>query len=89
MKPEALCTCTGGPPGPEMMRLSVGGLNRYFLCTRCKAIREEGCRRDGTIAHVRRHQVGREALSQTVRQQAKKILDLLGYEQMSRFDEDG
>ena len=68
-----------------MMRLSVGGLNRYFLCTQCQTIREEVCRVDGTIATVRYHQSSSQVLSQTVRQQAKELLDLLSYEQMRLF----
>jgi hypothetical protein len=72
-----------------MVRVIVGGLNRYFLCTACKTIREEMCRVDGTIAVVRYHRSSSQALSQTVRQQAQKLLDWLGYEQKPLFDEDG
>jgi hypothetical protein len=72
-----------------MVRVIVGGLNRYFLCIKCKTIREEVCRVDGTIAVVRYHRSNSQALSQTVRQQAQKILDLLGYEQRPLFDKDG
>ena len=63
---EAVCNCTRKSPWPEMQRLSVGGLNRYFLCTQCENVREEVCRPNGMIVKVRYHQIESEVLSKTV-----------------------
>ena len=82
IRPEAVCDCTGRPPWPVMTRLHVGGLNRYYLCPECGAIREEICQPDGTITAVHIHRTP-EALSQAVRQQARQLRQQPKAKQMS------
>ena len=51
MKP--VCSCTNSAPWPIMARLAMGGLNRYYICPRCGAIREEVCDTAGLVVAVR------------------------------------
>lgn len=70
-RPEAICTCTGNPPWPAMMRLHVDGLNRYYVCLECGTIREEICESEGTIAYVRIYEAGSEELPAVVVEQVR------------------
>ena len=85
MTHNTYCDCTGSAPWPAMTRLSVGGLNRYYLCYECERVREESGRPDGTIAGVRYHDLASEALSRAAREQAEELLRLRGYEQGNLF----
>jgi hypothetical protein len=35
------CDYTSSPPWPAMVRLHAGGPNRYYVCPKCCAIRED------------------------------------------------
>ena len=87
MAHNTYCDCTGSTPWPVMVRLSVGGLNRYYLCYGCERVREEIGRPDGAIAGVQYHKLASETLSRTAREQAEELLRLRGYEQGSLFED--
>ena len=83
------CDCTG-PPWPAMTRVHVGGnLSRYYLCRRCRTIREDQGRPDGTLTgKVRYHHLESADLPAAVVEQARPILDGPSYGQLSLFGGD-
>ena len=69
-----------------MVRLAVGGLNRYYICPRCQAIREEVCDRAGLILGVRTYaEPWPELGSEAAREQARAFLQSHAGRQLGLF----
>ena len=80
------CDCIG-PPWPEMRRLQVGGLSRWFVCPECRVIKEqvfEGAIIIGTMWYK-----DWSELTQLVQSQAQNALETHREpEQLALFEED-
>ena len=68
-----------------MTRLSVGGLNHYYLCYECERVRQEARRPDSSLIDVRYYKLTNPMLSRTAKEQAEELLRLRGYQQGSLF----
>jgi hypothetical protein len=80
------CDCTGKAPWPAMLKLSVAGQGRFYLCRECGAVREEVCRVDGTVIEIHYHDSADAAdLSPVVLEQVRAILDAPEFEQLALF----
>jgi len=87
-KTEAYCDCVGTPPWPAMMRLHGGAPNRYYLCRRCGALRED-VYRDGAIVEHRWHDGPNGRLPAGVREEALQVLAMPRGEQLTLWPGDG
>ena len=80
------CDCNG-PPWPPLTRIHVGGeTSRFYLCRKCHTIREDKARRDGTlVGETHYHTLDSASLPAVVVEQARDLLDVPGYQQLSLF----
>ena len=78
---EANCDCDGFPP---MQRLHVAHANRFYLCQRCGAVREDVYHL-GAIARQVWHDSPDALSSDAARAEVKRILALARAEQLELF----
>jgi hypothetical protein len=68
------------------MRIHANTGSRYYLCRQCGTVREDICRRDGTIKDTTFHRLESVDLPAAVVEQVRDILNQPGFEQPSLFD---
>ena len=71
--PQACCVCEG-PPWLPMIPLHVGGPNRWYVCPRCGMVRQEMYQPGRGTASVIYHDLDGGTLSETVIDEARKVL---------------
>jgi len=75
---EANCDCGEFPP---MQRLHAAHANRFYLCQRCGAVRED-IYQDGAITRQVWHASPDALSSEVARQEAERVLRIVRTEQL-------
>lgn len=83
---ELHCDCIG-PPWPVMVRLHGGAPNRYYLCRRCGAVRED-VYADHVIVATHWHDAVNDRLPASVRAEAAPLLNAPQAEQLSLWGDE-
>jgi len=65
-----------------MQRLHVAHVNRFYLCQRCGAVREDVCDDIGAITRQVWHDSSDDLSSDVARQEAARVLEIVRTEQL-------
>lgn len=84
MKDARSCDCSR--PWPQMIRLGIGGLDRYYLCLECRCVRHETASGPGLVDDIFFHHWDDPKLPEIIWREARRILDRPIYSQPLLFE---
>ncbi len=83
MKDTRQCDCSR--PWPAMIRLSVAGLDRYYLCPACGCIRHEAANGPGLIDDIAFYHINDPRVPELVWHEARRLMNRPAYNQLDLF----
>ena len=86
MKDSRPCDCS--KPWPKMVRLSIGGLDRYYVCPHCGCIRHETAPGPGLLDDIIFYHVNDPRVPEIVWGEARHIMERPVYYQLGLFDDE-
>ena len=86
MKDSRPCDCS--QPWPKMVRLSSGGLDRYYLCPHCGYIRHETAPGPGLLDDIIFYHMNDPRVPEIVWGEARQIMEQPVYNQLGLFDDE-